>query len=326
MSTQIRASTSTPAPHEVVDLTADDSDDNSASSVSSTASLPPSPQRISRNRSRSARVAEWRTITHQSQRREAAEQDMRVQQAQDLDGPERAGSNRQGETMRQPLAPPFGGQEHPVLIESDDDESDRESEEFDIRSDLETTDSDSVASIASPEVQFLEERRIAQPPRQPADIAADLAQIARPPYLHLPDILRRSTQSFFNNMPNAMNELRAGVLDQLGGVRRRVPPLANGPMNVTMDYGRTGFAMGAGGFERSSETPQVVQEPYKAPPAAKEGFTRTFAEEDIILCPMCGDELAIGKSDSKQQVWVVKNCGHVCGPISFRFILSLGDL
>lgn len=64
-------------------------------------------------------------------------------------------------------------------------------------------------------------------------------------------------------------------------------------------------------YERSSETPQAIQEPYKAPPAAKEGFIRTFKEESVVLCPMCGDELAIGEGVIKQQVWVVKACGHV---------------
>jgi hypothetical protein len=30
-----------------------------------------------------------------------------------------------------------------------------------------------------------------------------------------------------------------------------------------------------------------------------------------VVCPNCGDELAVGKDEIKQQIWVVKSCGHV---------------
>jgi ribosomal protein L37AE/L43A len=30
-----------------------------------------------------------------------------------------------------------------------------------------------------------------------------------------------------------------------------------------------------------------------------------------VVCPNCGDELAVGKDEMKQQIWVVKSCGHV---------------
>ncbi|KAI9820950.1 MAG: hypothetical protein M1832_003422 [Thelocarpon impressellum] len=53
---------------------------------------------------------------------------------------------------------------------------------------------------------------------------------------------------------------------------------------------------------------------YDAPEPAAEGFTRSPAEDDAILCPNCGEELGLGKSKEQRQVWFVKKCGHVfCG-------------
>ncbi|KAI4726934.1 cell cycle control protein [Aureobasidium sp. EXF-10728] len=53
---------------------------------------------------------------------------------------------------------------------------------------------------------------------------------------------------------------------------------------------------------------------FDPPPPAAEGFTRDPTEEDTIVCPNCEDELAVGESEEKRQVWVVKGCGHVyCG-------------
>ena len=221
----------------------------------------------------------------------------------------------------QPRAPPFGqrGPERSVIVLSDEEESDFGLDEFDIPSDAETTDTNSVATIDSPEVQFLEERAVPQPQRPQAEIAADVAHMDRDPVdrgTFAPDfhgMLRRGTQLVFGNMHNTLRGYHEGFLDRLDGVPRRNQPNEGGAIPVTMDYGRAAFPMGFDPFDRSSETPQVVQEPYKAPSAAKEGFTRTFGEEDVILCPMCGDELAIGKGDVKQQVWVVKSCGHVGG-------------
>lgn len=50
---------------------------------------------------------------------------------------------------------------------------------------------------------------------------------------------------------------------------------------------------------------------YKAPSPPREGFTRSPKEDDVLVCPNCGDELCAGGTDLKRQVWVVKACGHV---------------
>jgi hypothetical protein len=203
-----------------------------------------------------------------------------------------------------------------VLSDGDDSDFDTDSDDFGseelFRGEPNEYDSETVASaasvppMASPEVQFLEERRVPQPQR-PQPAAAGHTTFA------LPLDLLRGTALMFGNMQNAVRDYNEGFLDRLDGVPRRHQTTEGGTLNITMDYARPGFAM-FDPFDRGSETPQVVQEPYKAPPVAKEGFTRTYKEEDVILCPMCGDELAIGKGDVKQQVWVVKACGHVyCG-------------
>jgi hypothetical protein len=64
------------------------------------------------------------------------------------------------------------------------------------------------------------------------------------------------------------------------------------------------------------------------PPAAKEGFTRSPTEKDVVICPSCEEELIHDKGPDELVVkkgskaptrkereehpfWVVKNCGHV---------------
>lgn len=73
---------------------------------------------------------------------------------------------------------------------------------------------------------------------------------------------------------------------------------------MEMDYGMVGFDLGIG----------VVEPPapkYEPPPPAEKGFTRSPEEDEEVVCPNCGDELAVGKDEMKQQIWVVKSCGHV---------------
>ncbi len=322
MATRSRRTTVTPAPNDIVDLTADDSEDVSTASEDSP---PPSPRVSnppSREQSRPARVASWRHAAHQHRRRNELEElragTVDFRRREDAEVAQRRHSSHsqqpqaeQRQQMNPPRAPPFGhrGPERSVIVLSDEDESGFEGDDF--ASDLETTDSDSVASITSLEVQFIEERRIPQPQRPQAEMAHDVAQIGRGPFgVPIPDLLRRG-QQLMGWMAPPVPDYNVDAWNRMDGAPRGRQATEAGAMNVTMDYGRAAFAMGFDPFDRSSETPQVVQQPYKAPPPAKEGFRRTFGEEDVILCPMCGDELAIGKSDAKQQVWVVRQCGHV---------------
>ena len=71
----------------------------------------------------------------------------------------------------------------------------------------------------------------------------------------------------------------------------------------------------AQGFEligaAHTSPPPRPSSPYKAPRTSAPGFTRKVEEDDIVVCPHCGDELGTGDGDLKQQIWVVKQCGHV---------------
>ena len=79
-------------------------------------------------------------------------------------------------------------------------------------------------------------------------------------------------------------------------------------MPVTLNYGMPAFDMG---FEGANRPPTPK---YSPPPEPEAGFTRSPEEYEVVVCPNCGDELAMGDSDVKQEIWVIKTCGHV----SFR--------
>ncbi|OOF93098.1 hypothetical protein ASPCADRAFT_8047 [Aspergillus carbonarius ITEM 5010] len=61
---------------------------------------------------------------------------------------------------------------------------------------------------------------------------------------------------------------------------------------------------------------------YKPPSPPPEGFTRNIEENDVVICPNCDMELGVG-DEVKQQIWVVKQCGHVyCGECASNRSLS----
>lgn len=97
------------------------------------------------------------------------------------------------------------------------------------------------------------------------------------------------------------------LLDEDGPPARRLHR-AFAPPNL--DYTNVQFALFPGEpVRRRPATP-----PYEAPPPLAEGFTGSPTEDQVVVCPSCGDELATGRTDEKKQVWVVKACGHVyCG-------------
>ncbi|KAL8995595.1 MAG: hypothetical protein Q9169_004706 [Polycauliona sp. 2 TL-2023] len=74
-----------------------------------------------------------------------------------------------------------------------------------------------------------------------------------------------------------------------------------------LDFVTQGFQMG----DVTARPPPPALPTYDAPPPAREGFTRSPKEDDVLLCPNCEEELGTGKDDSKRQVWVIKACGHL---------------
>lgn len=89
------------------------------------------------------------------------------------------------------------------------------------------------------------------------------------------------------------------------------PPARTFDMAIAMDYDMTGFDMGIIGGNRPP-TPK-----YEPPEPAAPGFTRSPEEDEVVVCPNCGDELAVGTSEKKQEVWVIKKCGHVSSFLHF---------
>ena len=199
--------------------------------------------------------------------------------------------------------------------DDDDFDGDREDEMDSVPPDVARPDQPRQIS-SSPDVEFVSARPLQVPqgtrlmnrPR-PRQNVTDQGRrlLPRAGDATFGDILRRGTQFMFQNLNAAGFPIPAAA---------RIPPHVPdlnpnfGPDDfegLQFDYQRPAFAMGT----RESEPPQLNAEPYKAPPPAQEGFTRDLEEEEILLCPFCEDELATGEGDVKQQVWIIKQCGHV---------------
>jgi hypothetical protein len=116
----------------------------------------------------------------------------------------------------------------------------------------------------------------------------------------------------------AEERLHMAQQQQLGGnhARRHRAAVMTAVPGINMDYNLVGFDLG-GGF---AEPPAPKYEP---PPPAEKGFTRSPEEDEEVVCPNCGDELAIGKDETKQQIWVVKTCGHVS--VTLKGCIGVGN-
>lgn len=175
----------------------------------------------------------------------------------------------------------------------------------------------------SPEVEFVSARPLPphlrqQRQRDRASSSESRRATHRHPTPHHTHF-RRDSQGrvelphIFNFLGNS--EQTEGLLQHIRTVDRelqRLNPNAFGmavplqQLHVDLNWTTVGFDLGHE-QERDTTAPPT----YEAPPPAPSGFTRTPAENDILVCPNCGDELCEGKTDQKKQVWVVKKCGHV---------------
>ncbi|KAE8386710.1 hypothetical protein BDV23DRAFT_162690 [Aspergillus alliaceus] len=170
-------------------------------------------------------------------------------------------------------------------------------------------------SPSSPEVQFVGASVRPQPPRPPPPQPRDFdfgAGLLR--YLRLGEPRSRDfpsgglfsrdlswrTRGSIRRMPQDVESFWIG--DRPGGAIDLTINLdMDGPL--AMDYGYSGFP----------PEPERSQPAYKPPSPPPEGFTRTVGEDDVVCCPNCDSELGSG-DEVQQQIWVVKQCGHVyCG-------------
>ncbi|KAF2873639.1 hypothetical protein BDV95DRAFT_349505 [Massariosphaeria phaeospora] len=184
----------------------------------------------------------------------------------------------------------------------------------------------------SPEIQFISARRLdpplrQDPPTRHPHIAEDDVQFVGETRLPEARRVRNLGMYLFENPVRPhhpahpfVQDIRARMLEQLqnrqhspvppprGGQRRPHAQIHVGWVAPALDFGSVGFDLGIGGG------PVPPPPTYDAPEAAPEGFTRSVAENDALICPHCGDELCTGDSEQKRQVWIVKICGHVyCG-------------
>ena len=125
-----------------------------------------------------------------------------------------------------------------------------------------------------------------------------VAQPGTPPVVDLNEI-----QGRFNPSPASLSSLHFDDLDEDEGVF--VHQNSGFQLPRDLDFDVTAFAIGG-------HVPQRPAPTYDAPSSPRQGFTRSPTEDQEIICPNCGDELGLGENDIKQQVWVIKACGHVC--------------
>jgi hypothetical protein len=78
-----------------------------------------------------------------------------------------------------------------------------------------------------------------------------------------------------------------------------------------LDFSRIGFDLGL-------DPPESPNPTYRRPSPAPDGFTRSGQEGDILICPNCERELCSGDTDVRQQVWIIKGCGHVSFALHFQ--------
>lgn len=136
------------------------------------------------------------------------------------------------------------------------------------------------------------------------------------------DGLRTNRYTYSNGVYTSASDIASGTgwQSQPNIQLPRLPVLDGVFQQPRLNYDVQGFELV--GTAHSSPPPRVPS-PHKAPRAAAPGFTRKVEEDEIVVCPHCGDELGTGSGDLKQQIWVVKQCGHVSLTRSISQILRL---
>ncbi|RVX66905.1 hypothetical protein B0A52_09029 [Exophiala mesophila] len=309
--TTIRSSPQPPQRNDVtIDLTLDSEDD--ALTVADLSSPPPRPARTRHDYD--SIVDEFVRAASERQRHES-----RSEWAA-------SGFQNQGLNLR---GVPLPNQEVISLSDAEDDDNPTDDNDFHVQDAMEYNFNPARIRTptpfhppSSPEIEIVSERQIPDADRRPIDRPSVRRRTAsgQPQPLPamaafglLPDFLRQEVTDFAARVSNVIRDPLRQQSQQRGQQQVRNQPSGN--FAIQMNYEHAAFDLGGlEMYEGRSETPQANQEPYKAPPAAKEGFIRTLDEESVVLCPMCGDELAVGDGAMKQQVWVIKGCGHVyCG-------------
>lgn len=161
---------------------------------------------------------------------------------------------------------------------------------------------------SSPEVQFIS-ASVRPPPSRPSRQPTFGHNLLHMLHLHDPRVHGVPNRDVFREevARRARRMARHPPLDVdtvwVGGSGGAID-LTNFNLNLEMDY-----------VLQSLATPDRGPPPnaYKPPSPAPEGFTRTAGEDEVVCCPNCDSELGTG-DETKQQIWVSKQCGHVSLP------------
>lgn len=176
----------------------------------------------------------------------------------------------------------------------------------DLANDDDEDEGEEVEAPSSPEVQF-----VGASTRTPAVPTTATSTGISAQASHLYRMLVSGQQSFARQIPWAGRLLRRPPQDM---ETVWIGDGAEGGMgfsiNIDVDYPQS--------------TPVQVrpENTYKPPSPPPEGFTRSVGEDDVVVCPNCDEELGTG-DEVKQQIFVVKHCGHVyCGECARHRSLS----
>lgn len=164
-----------------------------------------------------------------------------------------------------------------------------------------------------------------RPNRSPRRPRADLRSLLRDPIeprFEQPHSIMRNPNMFLGGLANLTPGDWRGISDDVAAYMfgaRQQPPRMPGEMN----YHQHAFARA-----------EPRKEEHVPPPKAREGFTRSPKEDDVVVCPACDEELMVGpeepvpakkpgarqkskKDREEHPFWVVRDCGHVSTMSSF---------
>lgn len=196
--------------------------------------------------------------------------------------------------------------------------------------DLATDEPQETSGVQSPEIQFVSSRPIGASQR-PIDLDAgdgdgDEVEFVSERRRSIPHSLvhamlrfprlqavverqqaERQRQATINRVTNIAARSRSGM----NAGPRPPPRRALDQMRTTFRRPEMHYEFAAYDLGYNHDEPSSPEPTYDAPPKAPAGFTRSPQEEDSLICPNCEEELCVGDSDQKKQVWIVKQCGHV---------------
>ncbi|KAL4887297.1 hypothetical protein BJY04DRAFT_899 [Aspergillus karnatakaensis] len=160
---------------------------------------------------------------------------------------------------------------------------------------------------SSPEVQFVSSsvRQPQPPPRTQGLMNSNFWRM-----LPLPTMFRPTNEPGYRRREIPWQE--AGHLSRADLETFLIGDNPGGAMDFTINLDNAGWVLGLSP-DRERPERERQRSSYRPPSPAPEGFTRSVTEDDVATCPNCDEELGTG-DETKQQIWVAKQCGHVyCG-------------